>query len=292
MTYIEREGVLETNSGRRIGWAEFGPSSGRAVGYLHGMPGSRRDLTIYAPEVLERFGLRVFAIDRGGYGESDPAGLDRRDVSRDLLTVADHLGIGSFPVIAVSMGGTYALTAAALAPDRVERLVLVVPQALPYDDAEVIAGLDAGEQEELARAKLGPTPEYEQDYREAAARMASDASPLLRTAPTGWHPLERRLVDSEWTGRIAASLEFGLARGHRGYYEDSLRTVRPLEVDLADVTCPVRIVAATKDDWEPVANARRLAAALDDVALIELQEMGHFGPWVWPEMILALVTGG
>lgn len=293
MAYVEREGVLVTSTSRRIGWLEFGPEDGRPVGYLHGMPGSRRDLRgIYTPEDLERFGLRIFAIDRGGYGETDPAGLDRRDVSRDLLAVAEHLGIETFAVVAVSMGGTYALTVAALAPERVDRLVLVVPQALPYDDPEVVAGLDPGEQEEVSRARGGPTPAYEQDYREAAAQGAADSRSLLREAPAHWHPLERRLVTTEWTDRVAASLEFGLAGGHRGYYEDSLRTVRPLEVDLADVRCPVRIVAGTLDDWEPVANARRLAGRLDDVALVELVGMGHFGPWVWPHLVLGLVVGG
>jgi len=293
MAYVEREGVLTTDSGHRIGWTEFGEDGGRVVGYLHGMPGSRRDLqAIYSPETLARWSLRIFAIDRGGYGDTDPAGLDRRAVAGDLLTVANHLAIWSFPIIAVSMGGTYALTAAAMAPDRVERLVLAVPQALPYDDPEVIAGLNQGEQEEAARAVGGPTDEYEQDYRDAAAALGDDCRPLLREAPAGWHPLEQQLVKTEWTDRIAASLQFGVGTGHRGYYEDSLRTVRPLEIDLADVRCPVRIVAATADDWEPVANARRLAAALDDVALIELREMGHFGPWVWPELVLALVVGG
>lgn len=293
MTYVEREGVLVTGTGRRIGWLEHGVEGGRPVGYLHGMPGSRGDLqAIYPAEALERFGLRVVAIDRGGYGDTDPAGLDRREVARDLLVVADHLEVASLDILAVSMGGTYALTAAALAPERVEKLVLVVPQALPYDDPAVVAGLDPAEQEEVARALGGPAADYEADYRAAAMRGATDSLALLRDVSAGWHPLEHRLAASDWAVRVARSLQRGLAGGHRGYYEDSLRTVRPLEVDLADVRCPVRIIAGTVDDWEPVANARRLAERLDDVALVELVGMGHFGPWVFPELVLGLLVGG
>ena len=44
---------------------------------------------------------------------------------------------------------------AALAPERVERLVLVVPQALPYDDPEVVAGLSDEEREEVFRFLRG-----------------------------------------------------------------------------------------------------------------------------------------
>jgi pimeloyl-ACP methyl ester carboxylesterase len=257
------------------------------------MPGSRRDLdTIFRDEVLEQFQIRTFSIDRAGYGESDAVGMDRRDVARDLLTVADHLGVDTFPVLAVSMGGTYALTVAALAPGRVERLVLAVPQALPYDDPEVIAALDQDGQEDVEAALRGPRPEFEESYRRAAAEMAEDSTGLLREAPAAWSALERRLVETEWTDGIAASLSFGLSRNHRGYYEDGLRIVRPLEIELSDIRCPVRIITASLDDWEPAVNAHRLARQLTDVALIELHDMGHFGPWVWPEMVLSLVVGG
>lgn len=293
MTLVDREGVLTAPDGRRIGWAEHGPAEGRPLAYLHGMPGSRRDLqSIFGPELLRRFGLRIFSIDRAGYGESDPVGLDRRDVARDLFTVADHLGIESFPLLAVSMGGTYALTAAALAPDRVERLVLAVPQALPYDDPEVVAALDQDGQEDVEAALRGDRPEFEESYRRAAAEMAADSRDLLLDAPQGWSKLEQELVQTSWTDGIAASLSFGLSRSHRGYYEDALRIVLPLEVDLADVRCPVRIITASLDDWEPAVNAHRLARQLSDVALIELHGMGHFGPWVWPDMVLGLVIGG
>lgn len=293
MTYVEREDVLVTEAGRRIGWIEFGPSAGRPVGYLHGMPGSRRDLhAVFSRDLLERFGLRIFAIDRGGYGDTEPAGLDRRDVARDLLTTADHLGIDSFTVLAVSMGGTYALTVAALAPERVDRLVLVVPQALPYDDPEVIAALGPDEQDEVVAARRGHTAEYEQRYVAETAQLAGDCVSLVRDAAANWHPLEQQLVATAWGERVGASLEFGLSRGHRGYYEDALRTVRPLEIELADVRCPVRIVAGSRDEWEPIGNARRLAERLSDVTLMELHGMGHFGAWVWPDLVPALVVGG
>src|SRR5262245_38952250 len=103
------EGLLETSTGRTIGWMLRGPSDGRVVGWFHGQPGSRYDVTALADETLTRYGVRMLAIDRAGYGATTPAGLDRRMVARDLLTVADHLGIGEFPMMAVSMGAVYAL---------------------------------------------------------------------------------------------------------------------------------------------------------------------------------------
>ncbi len=73
----------------------------------------------------------MLAIDRAGYGDTSPAGMDRRDVAGDLLTVADRLGVREFPVMAVSMGGIYALALAASAPERISKIVLASGHVLP-----------------------------------------------------------------------------------------------------------------------------------------------------------------
>jgi pimeloyl-ACP methyl ester carboxylesterase len=64
-----------------------------------------------------------------------------------------------------------------------------------------------------------------------------------------------------------------------------------LEFDLADVRCPVRAIHGTIDDLEPYANLERLAAQLADCAVVALPGMGHFGPWLWPDSIMGLVSG-
>ena len=99
------EGVLETTEGRTIGWLRRGPADGRVVGYFHGQPGSRWEACVIPEECLARFGVRLLAVDRAGYGDSSPTGLDRRDVARDLLTVADHFGVDRLPVVAGSREG-------------------------------------------------------------------------------------------------------------------------------------------------------------------------------------------
>ena len=292
MSFIEREGVLTTPGGRRIGWAERGASEGRPVAYLHGMPGSRKDIqALFTDESLLRLDLRLFAIDRAGYGETDAAGLDRRDVARDVVTLADHLGIAEFPTLAASMGSIYALTLAALEPDRVTRLVLISPNALPYDDPDVIAALSEEERADFELVRNGPTREAEAAIVEAARAVREDAIGLIRRNAARWSTLEAELADGPWAEPVARSLAFGLATGHVGYYEDALRTARPLEFDVATVRCPVRIMHGGIDDWEPLINAQRLISRLPDAALLEVHETGHFGPWLWPDAVLGLITG-
>jgi pimeloyl-ACP methyl ester carboxylesterase len=283
--------VLDVAGGRSVGWLLRGPEDGTVVGWFHGQPGSRRDVRAFSDEVLARFGIRLLAIDRAGYGDTSPVGLDRREVARDLLEVADHLGVGELPVMAVSMGGVYALTLAALAPERVTRVVLLSAHVLPYDDPDVVGRLSAAEQADLQLIRQGRTPEVEAAYAAGAASMVEDPVGLLRTLAASWGSREQSLVETEWATAVAESIAFGLSAGHSGLLEDGLRTVLPLEVDLSQVSCPVRAVHGTSDDLEPYANLERAAAQLSDCVLIALPGMGHFAPWLWPEAVLGLLSG-
>lgn len=260
------------------------------MGYLHGQPGSRKDTMLFEDSSLERFGLRLLSIDRGGYGDTDPAGLDRRDVARDLLTVADDIGVGPLPVLAVSMGGVYALALAALAPDRIEKVVLLSGHVLPYDDPQVVAGLSADEQEDVRLLAGGRTPETEEAYAASVASIVADPVGAVRHMLASVSPPEQRLLGTPWVGHVAASVDFGLSAGHEGYLQDGLRTLRVLEFDLDDVRCPVRAIHGTEDVWEPYVNLQRLAARLDDIAVLALPGLGHFGAWLWPEVVLALLS--
>lgn len=294
MAFVEREGVLTTSAGRRVGWLERGVAGGRPVGYLHGQPGSRRDVRLFGEDQLTRHGVRLFSIDRAGYGDTDPSGLDRREVAADLLEVADHLDVDRFMVLAVSMGGIYALAAATLARERVTRIVLISGHVLPYDDPDVEAALSEAERADLALLRNGPSEELDKAYADGAAGAADieGALTLLKELAETMSGPERAVVgDPSWGRRVAESVAFGLSAGHRGLLDDGLRTIRPLEFSLADVRCPVRAVHGTIDDLEPYANLLRLERMLTDFAHLAIPGMGHFGPWVWPDLSFALLDG-
>jgi pimeloyl-ACP methyl ester carboxylesterase len=287
----EEEGVLETASGRAIGWMLRGPADGQAVGWFHGQPGSRRDVRAFSEETLSRHGVRLLSVDRAGYGDTSPAGMDRRDVASDMLAVADHHGVTQLPVMAVSMGGVYALALAAIAPERIDRIVLISAHVMPYDDPEIVSGLSAAEQADVDRLRGGPTPELDAEYAAMAARVAQDPTGLLRDLAEGWGPRERSLVETPWATAVAESVAFGLAPGHVGMLEDGLRTVNPLEFELSEVRCPVRAIHGTIDDLEPYANLQRASSHLADCVVIALPGLGHFGPWLWPDSFFGLLSG-
>ncbi|GAA1322344.1 alpha/beta fold hydrolase [Leucobacter albus] len=104
--------------------------------------------------VAELPGVRVIAPDLRGRGASNgvdgQAGMAAH--AADLVAVLDALGVAALPVFGHSMGAFVAVALAHLAPERVERLVLI-DGGLPLNAP---AGVSA---EALVQAILGPTAE-------------------------------------------------------------------------------------------------------------------------------------
>jgi pimeloyl-ACP methyl ester carboxylesterase len=80
--------------------------------------------------VLERLeGVRAIAVDRPGFGLSEPVRVPRerfRDAAVEFLDqVLDELGLQTSAFAGNSMGGTWALWYALARPERVQRLVLL-----------------------------------------------------------------------------------------------------------------------------------------------------------------------
>lgn len=288
----ERSGVLQLGNGRHVGWLDRGDPDGLAVLWFHGQPGSRLEQHILGDDVLARHGLRLVSIDRAGYGHTDAAGTSREVVVADAVGVLDHLGVDQVVTVGVSMGGTFALACAALAPGRVSRVVLVAANALPYDDDGVVADLRPGEQEDVALLRRGDRAEIDAEYRAARAALHDDPVGVFDEVVLGefsdreqdfWREPEVRTV-------FTRDVRHGLAPGHEGYRDDGLRTVAPLDFDLAAVTCPVRAVHGALDTLEPLSNVRRLVALLADAQLFTVEGANHFGPLLWPDVLAALLT--
>jgi pimeloyl-ACP methyl ester carboxylesterase len=119
-----RSRYIQVNSGRRVHVIEAG--EGPPVLFLHGSSTSSLSLL----PLLERpEGVRAIAVDRPGFGLSEPVRVPRarfRDAAIEFLDeVVDELGLASSAIAGNSMGGTWALWYALARPDRVRRLALL-----------------------------------------------------------------------------------------------------------------------------------------------------------------------
>lgn len=116
--------MIEVRRGRRVHVIEAG--EGSPVVFLHGSGTS----SLSALSLLEHLeGVRMIAVDRPGYGLSDPVDVPRkrfREAAVEFLDeTVDELGLKSFALAGGSMGGTWALWYALARPERVRRLALL-----------------------------------------------------------------------------------------------------------------------------------------------------------------------
>ena len=120
----DRGRQIKLRSGRRVHVIEAG--EGPAVVLLHGSNTSSLSLL----PVLERLrGVRGIAVDRPGFGQSEPLRVPRdqfRDAAVEFVDeILDALALPTAALGGNSMGGTWGIWYALAHPERVQRLVLL-----------------------------------------------------------------------------------------------------------------------------------------------------------------------
>lgn len=124
---------VRLTDGRHIAYREVGCKEGaahRSMIALHGLMSSRfGGMPGVREEVLLEFGVRLIAIDRPGYGESDPHPCQTfRSTCKDIVAVADALHLGKrIWLHGYSMGGAFCWAAARYIPDRIEGIAMWCP---------------------------------------------------------------------------------------------------------------------------------------------------------------------
>ncbi len=285
------EGSVSVAPGRRLGFAEFGPPDGRAVVWLHGTPGGRRQIPQDARALAHELGLRIIGIDRPGIGSST-AHLypDVLGFAADLATVADSLGVDDMALIGLSGGGPYALAAAHAMPDRVVAAA-VLGGVAPTKGPDAIAGglVDLG-------VRLAPLVALTQVptgiFLTGAVRLARPvASPGLdlyaRLSPAGDRALLRR---PELKAMFLDDLLNGSRKQLSAPLADILLFTRDWGFRVGDVTVPVRWWHGDADHIIPFAHGEHMVALLPDAELHVLAGESHLGGLGAGQHILATLV--
>jgi pimeloyl-ACP methyl ester carboxylesterase len=232
----------------------------RVLVLLHGQPGSAADWQQLARRLPA--GLQAVAVDRPGYGANPlpPAGFAAN--ARAVLEELDSHGIERAVLVGHSYGGGVALSAASMAPHRVEAVVLLAsvgPGCVNGWD-RLLAAPGAGHLCALVAWRLTPWI--------ARARIA-------RIARRQGRPL-RPDEHVNWYIWGHASREHGpLWRTFLAEQRALLRELDELESAIPAVQAPVLLLADPQDHQVPVDTGRRLAQALPDARLQLVAGAGH-----------------
>jgi aminoacrylate hydrolase len=234
-------------------WEELGgPADAPAVILSAGLGGSPAFFAPQMPALTKS--LRVIGYDHRGTGRSvraltSPHSADA--MARDIVEVMDAAGVSRAHLIGHAAGGIAGLALALMAPERLDRLVLINAWAGPDPHiarcfATRLSLLDGSGPAAYVHAQ--PLFLYPADWiSENAARLAAEEPHHLAAFPG---PEIMR-------ARIQALLDFDVSDR------------------LADIATPTLVIASADDMLVPAACSRALAAGVPKAELAVLPWGGH-----------------
>lgn len=288
--------VVTLADGRTVALDDVGDPAGTPVVYLHGTPGSR--LARHPDEGLAAAaGVRVLALDRPGYGGTDPqpAGAPRPAFAADVTTVLDTLGVDRCAVLAWSGGALDGLALAAGPGDRVSSLTIVAGLV----PADAFAGPEAAVVRDAAADRAGMV---DIAAEMGAPALAEEVAPMLAPAPCDralaleHQASQRHGVDAAEVASVpgldvtlADALVEAVRQGLAGVEADLVAYNEPFPLDLAAVACPVRLWWGTDDAVTPPTFAAWYAYALPDAVITSIAGAGHYVAIThWAELLASL----
>ena len=229
--------------GRKLGYDEYGAPDGAPIFYLHGSPSSRLEVKLYVSEdLLQSLNVRLIAVDRPGMGLSDfQQNRQLLDFPRDVLALADHLGIERFSVLAYSLGGPYGLACAFAISERLHKVGIVSGAAL-FTEPELMTNINEGTRKFLTMPRekpflsrlflwmmLGVMP------RVAPKQFIAGAAAVLPEA-------DRAVVsDPEIQKRFLNAVHEAMRQGTRGAFHESLLSVTDYGFRLQEIQTPIHL---------------------------------------------------
>src|SRR3954468_14684925 len=227
--------------------------------FVHGLSGSWQNWLENIPHFWGRH--RVVALDLPGFGHSPMPSwrLSIEGYARLLHRFCDVIGIGDCALVGNSMGGFIAAEAAAAAPDRFEKLVLVSA-----------AGVSS------VRLRRQPA--------ETAARMATAAAPLLlklqargmRRPRVRWATFKGLFQHPELLRRELLLEQFHNGAGRPGFLSAVQGLVGYDILDqLTDVEVPTLIVWGRNDHVVPPNDAIGYSRRLRNSRTVIFDKTGH-----------------
>lgn len=285
------EGKIAVGEDRQLGFAEFGAPQGRAMFWLHGTPGARRQIPVEARLYAAEANIRLIGVDRPGIGSSTPYQYETvSQFAEDLRTVADTLGIDKMAVIGLSGGGPYTLACASAMPDRVVT-------------AGILGGVAPAVGPEAIDSPLMTLARIAEPVLERAGRPISMlATGLIRMIrPVASPALELyALISPEGDRRLLGRPEFkamfldDLLNGSRKQLAapiaDAVLFARYWGFRLDEITVPVHWWHGDADHIVPYSHGEHAVALLPDATLYTLPGESHLAGLGRAEEILRTLS--
>jgi pimeloyl-ACP methyl ester carboxylesterase len=281
------DGRFQLRDGRTLAWRWWGDHGATPILRLQGTPGSR----LYRhpePDMQRNLGVRHLLADRPGYGGSTRLpGRGVAGIADDLVALLDFHKLDRVPVMGTSGGGPHALAIAAMHPERVSAVsVIVGASPLNSEEASRLVGVNAMG---YAAAERG----WEDLHRllaDVRVRLLGEdgMAGVLSDAP----PEDRAVMQNPAWQRISrAGVGEALRQGAEGWTDESMALHRDWDFDLDAIRATVTWWHGDSDMNAPLSAARRAIERMREVDLRVWKHEGHFASVIHePEIVRELLS--
>ncbi|MEU1076119.1 MULTISPECIES: alpha/beta hydrolase [unclassified Streptomyces] len=248
-----------------------GRTDGRVLVLAHGFGCDQNMWRLVLPALAAEY--RVVLFDYVGSGRADASAWDERRYSslegyaRDVLEVCEELDLRDVTFVGHSVSAMVGVLAAAKAPQRFSRLVMVAPSPCYIDDAGYRGGFSADDIDELLES-------LESNYLGWSAAMA----------PVIMGNADRPELGEELTASFCATdPDMAQVFARTTFLSDSRE-------DLKTVTVPTLVLECTQDMIAPREVGAFVHAAIPGSRLVTLEATGHCPQLSAPEATAAAIT--
>lgn len=254
--------------GRRMSYAEFGNPDGYPVIHFHGGGGSRLEPLLLGDELISQFGIRLIAPDRPGFGQSDfQPNRGFSDYPKDVIFLADTLGIDKFSVLGISNGGGYVSACAA----KLNNAAIV--SGMWYVDS--FAGLPMLTRCFYALAKIFPLL-YRIALKLSLPFVQGDPAKVLaalkKQAPAADYAV---LKAQNRIGAFCKSTIEAMSQDAKGPAWDFQLYLRPWNFRIEEIQIPLKFFHGEQDKTVTIALAKRYIDRLPTAQLFTYPNEGH-----------------
>jgi pimeloyl-ACP methyl ester esterase len=260
---------IETAAGVNIHYEEMG--SGRPLVLLHGWAGSGR-LWRFQEELADSFRLVIPDLRGHGLSIAPHEGFGLVELSSDIVTLFERLGLTDAILLGWSLGSQAALAAFPRLKERLSGLVLIGATARFTATDGYPHGLPSNE---IRGIGLRLRRNYERTMGEFFRSMFAEGE----LTPGQEERIGREILAD---GRLPAP--------EAAHAALDILASTDIRDRLRSVDCPVLIIHGSADAVCPPGAARFLAKRLPDARLVEFAGVGHAPSLSRPDRFNALVS--
>jgi pimeloyl-ACP methyl ester carboxylesterase len=262
---------ITLRDGRNLAYAEYGDPQGKPIFYFHGFPGSHWEAKMVEGGVLRNH-VRIIAVDRPGFGKSDfQPGRKFSDWPKDVVELADNLGLEKFGVMGASGGGPYVLVCALNIPERLTHAGVIAGVG-PFTEKDATRGMKTNNILLFKVGKYFPGLLHLLFRQMAGADMKKQMDKMLKSMP---EPDQKVLMRPELSDVMISDVRESFLQGTRGAVHENMMYANPWDFNLRDIQIEVLLWQGEKDTNVPPVMGHFQAKAIPHCKAKFFPEEGH-----------------